>query len=74
VAVGDWIRWPGWICGVIYFVLLSLAPFGIGALGRRLSEAARIDGTGWAGGIEVTACSWRGPTGFVPKRIREKHD
>ena len=43
-------------------------------LGRRMSEAARIDGTGWAGGIEVTACSWRGPTGFVPKRIREKHD
>ena len=38
-----WIRWPFWIGLFIYFVLIFLAPFGVGPLGPMLSEAARLD-------------------------------
>jgi hypothetical protein len=36
-------RWLGWSGAIIYFVLLALASFGAGPLGRRLSDATKKD-------------------------------
>ena len=36
-------RWLGYLGVIVYLVLLSIAPFGIGALGRQLTKAARED-------------------------------
>jgi hypothetical protein len=38
-----WIRVAGWVGLIVYGALLSVAQFGIGPLGRRLSDATRKD-------------------------------
>jgi hypothetical protein len=38
-----WIRWAVWVGGPVYFILIFLAPFGIGPLAKRLTKAALDD-------------------------------
>jgi hypothetical protein len=41
--IADFMRSFGWYGLIIHFVILSLAPFGVGPLGKQLSNAVKKD-------------------------------